>query len=184
MRTVADSLSEALGRLAGSRTDEDAWETIYRRTWPFVFAISYRMMREAVAAEDVAQETFLRVARYFPFERIVDEKVFRFYIATIAKNAARDARRKRPREIPLDELPEPEDSRHADEEAEVASTLDWLGRQLSPADYALFQQLIAGAPVALASVAQDGGISYSAAAVRLHRLRGRIRKLLGLRVKT
>ena len=181
------SLDTALMCLARSRGDQDAWHVLYRRAWPFVFSIAFRVMRDPGIGEDVSQETFLRMARYFPFERNVPPKVFMAYLGQVARNTALDARRGRIREKAheveiapefdaLDRRPLP------GEDAQVRGTVVWLARKLSPSDAALLRQLLDDAPPDLSGVAGGLGVTYGAAGVRLHRLRSRIRKLLRLRV--
>ncbi len=182
-----DDLEEALARLAEFPGDQEAWATIYRRTAPFILSITFRMMQDFSAAEDVAQETFLRVAHYYPFHRRFEPKIFKIYIAQIARNAALDARRKHARvpQTGLEEATERADpGPEPGAEAQVASTLAWLEQRLTAQEAELFRQLIAEVPRPLSEIADGLGVSYNAAGVRLHRLRRRIGKLLGIRVKS
>jgi RNA polymerase sigma-70 factor (ECF subfamily) len=186
MSSPQHGIDVALERLAESPNNEEAWGTLYHRLWPFVFSICLRMIRAPEIAEDLTQETFLRIARYFPFQRRFDEKVFMLYIAQVARRVTLDAlhRRDRASETTLDALAETADpAPRPGEAAEVASTLEWLVRQLSPADAELFRHLVKSAPLSPVDIASDLGVSYSAAGVRLHRLRARIRKLLRSRTR-
>lgn len=176
----------ALDILAVSRGDEHAWNVLYARAWPFVFSITFRILRDPGSAEDAAQETFIRVARHYPFPRRLDDKVFYAYVAQVARHVAFDSRRRQARiaEEALDEAAETPDSRpQPGADAEAASTLEWLAGRLSESEAALLRQLLREAPSELSDMAQELGVSYSTAAVRLHRLRKRIRQLLRLDVK-
>jgi len=65
---AASSIETALARLRHAPTDQDAWADLYRLTWPFVLALCHRRLspsRRVVDAEDLAQEVFLRFARYW-----------------------------------------------------------------------------------------------------------------------
>jgi RNA polymerase sigma factor (sigma-70 family) len=56
-----------LERLREDTTDQTAWTSLFRMTWPFVVAICHRSLpapRRVVDAEDIAQEVFFAFSRY------------------------------------------------------------------------------------------------------------------------
>jgi RNA polymerase sigma factor (sigma-70 family) len=172
-------LDGALERLAESRDDEAAWTVLQNRLWPYVFAVAYRELKGAArAAEDVAQETFLRLVRSAPFERLQDPSDMRAYAGTVARNLARDTARREARQPML----------AADRERSRSEPVGSLGPQLpedvlervrgqlAPKEAALLELVLQGD--SLESVAKKLGVRYGTAAVRIHRLRNHLRKLL------
>lgn len=82
--------------------DRDAFETIIRGSSRALFAITYGVLQDRADAEDVVQDAFVKAwkSRW----RVRDPEKFPAWLATIARNGARDAARKR-RTVPLtDEL--------------------------------------------------------------------------------
>lgn len=167
-------LEEALRRLAESRYDEAAWTVLHNSLWPLVFAVAYRELKGAArAAEDVAQEAFLRLVRSAPFARLQDPADMRAYVATVARNVARDLARNEARQPKF---------------AAVAEPLGPLGPQLPEGVLERARDLLEPAEVALLelvvqeddirSVAMKLGVRYGTAAVRIHRLRNKLRKIL------
>src|SRR5436853_5240536 len=109
-------LGDILGTLAEQRESVEGWDLLYRRFWPFVLTITIRYIRDETLAQDVAQDVFLRLARYCDFSefRGRDEWTFRAYIARVAINTSHDElqRRTRRREDSLavaDEMPATDD---------------------------------------------------------------------------
>ncbi|MCC7355196.1 MAG: sigma-70 family RNA polymerase sigma factor [Anaerolineae bacterium] len=93
------SHSEAL--LEGLRQgDEVAFETIFRTYYGRVFALAYRLLGSAQEAEDVAQETFLRLyLRPLPRGREHNLLAWLLKVATnLGYNAARARRRRQVKE--------------------------------------------------------------------------------------
>lgn len=179
---VPDELAFALARLRQSPSDDGAWRSIYRRLWPFVVAVAHRRVRDKGIAEDIAQDVFARIARYRPYDRIHEPEQFRAYVWRMAVNVANAyARSARRRKRGLQALwdwgardpvaPEASDDRLVFEEL-----LSLARDKVEPQDHALLGLLLEGRP--LAEVASKLGLTYSAAGVRLHRLRHRLRKSL------
>jgi len=85
--------------------DEPAWETLVALHWKLVWKIGWMILRDVHAAEDVAQDTFVKVRERLPQFR--GERPLRGWIQAISRNQARDElrrRRRRPREVSLDSL--------------------------------------------------------------------------------
>lgn len=178
-------LHALVARLASSPADEDAWRALYRQTWPFVFAVVYRRLRGAKAlAEDASQEVFLRLVRACPFERLRDPDAFRRYVWRVADNVARTyARRILARHAA--EIPTPEaeigarDVQRVDlveEKLAAEELLRQVVGGIEPRDRELLRLVLAGH--SLSEIAKATGVTYGSAAVRLHRLRQRLRKSL------
>jgi RNA polymerase sigma-70 factor (ECF subfamily) len=124
------------------RGDEEAWEVIVRRHSDAAWKLGWMMVREREAAEDVVQETFVRVRA-----KLSDYRggSFRSWILAICRNQARDELRRRGRracEVSLEGASlagEPQEDRWADlvdlhealdglpEDEREALLLQWAG---------------------------------------------------------
>ena len=182
MKTSPPSLSNLLVRLRQEPANEEAWSALYKRLWPFVYGIVYyRLGGARTAAEDAAQEVFLRLARAWPSLNIVDEAAWRGYVWRVADNVARTWRKKLclsrgcP-EAALETVPSPAPTPEA---AAVAnSELRRVIASLDGVDLTIVRLLLDGQD--LQAVARATGLSYNAAAVRLHRMRLKLHKDLVL----
>ncbi len=96
--TVDDSL---MASLAGGRAD--ALREIIRRHGPALVNFLYQLVGDRAAAEDLSQETFLRV--YRAASRYVPGGGFRAWLYTIARHLALN--HQRDRALERDRLPEP-----------------------------------------------------------------------------
>jgi RNA polymerase sigma-70 factor (ECF subfamily) len=92
--TPADDLADpALVALArkGEVEAEPAFKLLYERYRDHVFAFLVRLVRDESLADDLLQETFLRV--YRGLDRYHPERSFRAWVFQIARNAAIDSLR-------------------------------------------------------------------------------------------
>jgi len=178
-----EALSNGLKRLAEEPTDENAWRTVFDRLWPFVIAIAWRRLKDRTAAEDAAQEVFLRLLRMRPFVEITEPEEFKAYLWRMTVNVANDTARKH---------------RHSDHLHEAVSNVrrtdEWV--QLHPTDQRLLFEEVMGLAkgdlstdenevlkrlilgLTIREIAHELGLAYSAAAVRVHRLRRKLDKIL------
>jgi RNA polymerase sigma factor (sigma-70 family) len=167
---------QTLERLAADPSDEGAWTDLYRRYWPFVFAVAYRRCRGGrELAEDIAQHVFLRLLRARPFDRIQSPAALRSFLYVMTENAAKShlARLLSRRESPLpDSFDAPVES-----STETHWLIEQITRTLAPVDQRILALVAAG--MGLKEVASATGLSYANTAVRLHRLR----KLLRVRLQ-
>ncbi len=179
------SIAEALAVLAVSRRDENAWATLYRQMWPFVRAVVYRRLGSVEGlADDAAQEVFARLLRSCPFSRLREPDAFRGYVWRISDNVARTYRRRliSRHELPLPggEEQEVADSRQArgQQAIELKELMQQAWRRLSFSDRRVLRMLVQGHSTK--EIAREIGVSYGAAAIRLMRLRSKLRNSLVL----
>ena len=79
-----DEPSDALLALGARQGDAEAYSGLVRRYQTAVFSVCYRMLGELGAAEDMAQETFLRA--YLHLESFQIERPFGPWIRKVAAN--------------------------------------------------------------------------------------------------
>ena len=185
MRTgETPDLGAILDRLAHSRGDEEAWELLYRRFWPLVMAVTYRILggRRDLAA-DASQEVFLRLLRYCKFDQFRDPDAFKAYLYVICRNVALDFLSQLAR-TPEVLTPEPH-AESPDSHVETVTPeliavlrqqLRELLSELNEPDRHIVQLLMEG--FSIAEIATQTGMTYSTVATRLHRLRRRVRNPL------
>lgn len=73
------------------RADQAAFQSLVHRQTRFVFRIAYALLRNTYDAEDVVQETFIRIYRKRAWLSMVDERA---YLARVAWRIARDRQRR------------------------------------------------------------------------------------------
>jgi RNA polymerase sigma-70 factor (ECF subfamily) len=90
-----DRSDESLVRAFAEEGDEAALDALVARHWERAFRVALRVVREPSTAEDVAQETFVKVAR--EARRFERDRAFAPWLYAIALNTARNALRSRKR---------------------------------------------------------------------------------------
>jgi RNA polymerase sigma-70 factor (ECF subfamily) len=93
--------------LAATAGDHPAFATLVERYVSAVYKFSYRYVRNGPDAEDVAQETFLRVWKNL--KKFDHAKSFKTWIFAIAKNASLDILKKR-KPMPFSQIGEEDDA--------------------------------------------------------------------------
>ena len=164
-----------LERLKAAPSDASAWAELYERYWPFVFAVAYSRSRGArELAEDIAQDVFLRLFRTKPFDRIPGSAALRSFLYVMTANAAKSqlTRIMSRRESPLPEAFEAA----VEGSVETRWDIERAAQALAPIDQKILSLVVSG--MRLKEVASATGLSYPNVAVRLHRLRKLLRKLL------
>lgn len=133
--------NEAKRVRAAQGGDAAEFQELVRRHYGMVFAIAYARLGEAEAAEDAAQETFLRA--WLHLGRLEDPARFAAWAARIARNLAADwaasgrrgggVARRLAQALPLEAVPEPADPSDAGarRKMEREEELDWLRRALA-----------------------------------------------------
>jgi len=156
---------------------ERLWSVWYTKTYPGVYYAAYRFSRgNADAARDLTQETFTRFVQYDAIQRVDDEEHARAFLIKTCRNLAID-RDARAREIPLDDIPEYHLAQPSDTPAGAGPDLEEMLQFLDTEDRKLIAWTQEG--FTLAEIARKLNISYTAAGVRLHRLRKRLRQKNG-----
>jgi len=172
------------------RGDPEACACMLKRYAPRVYAVAIRMVNDRDEAEEVLQETFISACKNI--HKFEGRSALNTWLHRIATNAAlMHLRKRKNREVSLDAPVETQDG-----EDVVREVQDWA---FSPDDHALnsetravLEQAIAALPETLRTVfvlreiegysteetANILGISISAAKVRLHRARLRLREML------
>jgi RNA polymerase sigma-70 factor (ECF subfamily) len=171
--------------LAGER---DAFGELVARHGGAVHRVAWRVLRSADDAEDAAQEAFVRAWRALPaFDQ---SREFRPWMLRIAANAAITMRSARRDHEPLDETDAAGEplrpgglSAPGASPADVAQAREMLAMVhravgAMPADAAALFQLRYGEELTVEEISEVLGMRPNAVAVALHRLRGRIRRLV------
>lgn len=178
-----DNLEEIVDRLARNRADQEAWTELYDLLWPRVYATAYRKLYgQRHLAEDASQEVFIRVLRYVDFTRLRQSADFLPYLNTIVSNVVRDIQVTEA--APVESLGPEHDLIAEDlkldstEFREIAATdmLKGILRGLGPRDRQIVALLAEGHD--LDEISKQTGITYSNAAVRVHRLRVKLRNYM------
>lgn len=169
-------LTQILMKLREVPDDETAWKQLFRELWPFVLAVSFRRLHgNRELAEDVAQEVFLLLARASPFERLTSADALKAYVWRMIQNTINSYLR-------LSQW-EPSTGLQVKEQAQIEPNLElglWIDKKLadlSTQNRELIWMIAEGH--SLADAAEATGLSYSAAGVRVHRLRKQLRDAFG-----
>lgn len=176
--TVDDDrdLARTLERLANDRDDEGAWRSLFDQIWPFAVGVAFRRLQgQGRLAEEAAQETFIRLVRFANFSVLREPSRFRSFVATTASRAAIDAIRSeasRSAEQELESIGDFPDPEQRSEQLELDLVLRAALQTLGEEDRRLVKLLVRG--YSLREIAGRLGIRYSAAGVRVHRLRARL----------
>jgi RNA polymerase sigma factor (sigma-70 family) len=174
-------LQQTLSRLAESRTDESAWSDLYEKVWPYAFSIVYRKLQGAQSeAEDAGVEVFVRLIQYCPFDRLQEPGAFIAYLSRVTVNIcykyAKDASKREACLVAVsEEITEGQisSSLPPDDRAHLEMAVGKVLNNLPPGDASLFELLLDGFSTSEISTVLD--ISYENAAVRVHRLRRKLR---------
>ena len=97
MRMVSDTKSKPLADL----TDEETFETVFKRYYPLVFQLAYRCTGHREEADDIAQEAFLRFYRTPPHATSEPER--RAWLCRVTTNLGLNALRSRQRRVSREE---------------------------------------------------------------------------------
>jgi RNA polymerase sigma-70 factor (ECF subfamily) len=127
--TVSETAPDEVTLVARARNGDDAaFEQLFERFYPMIYAFSYRACLDQAAAQDIAQEAFIKAAR--SLEGFRDGASFKPWIYRIATNTALDWRRARVRQDRLEEaLQASAGGSHSDHSA-VTEALEGLPAEL------------------------------------------------------
>ena len=176
-RDVTDALAQPISSLSAGGEAADSFESLYRRTFPRVYAYVASLLRDRAAAEDVtaqAYERAFRKRRSFRSTRGTPDA----WLFGIARNAALDELRRRKRRATLEVESEDLEGAGTSEEAERA-----LRRQAVRAALATLsgheRDMVAlkfAGGLSNAEIARVLGTSESNVGTRLHRTIERLRR--------
>ena len=165
------------------RGDRAAFDELVRRTYVDTYTLAVRLTGNEEDARDVVQETYLRAWK--GLKRFRGDAAFTTWLYRITANASYTLvdRRRRRRTSPIEDVPEQIDTRvEARTEDLVGATLGLqeLAASLDRLSPSLRSLVILKDVYGLSheEIAEDLGISVSAAKVRLHRGRKRLREML------
>lgn len=178
-----EKLRELLARLQEDPKNEDLWKALYVQIKRFVYAVAYRVLNgNDELAKDATQMVFLRLFEYCEFTEFSEPEEFLAYVATVSRHAALDLIKRERKYVTgldvtlCDFLPgTPTPKQHESAKNQLHDLLESLDSE----DAALVEMLIEGCT--LDEVAERLGISYAAGAVRIHRLREKLRNALNPR---
>lgn len=178
---LAQELRELVGE--ARRGDRSAFDELVRRTYVDTYTLAVRLTGNEEDAQDVVQETYLRAWK--SLKRFRGDAAFTTWLYRITANASYTLvdRRRRRRTSPIEDVPEQIDTRVE------ARTEDLVGANLGLSELSASLDLLSPSLRSLVilkdvyglsheEIAEDLGISVSAAKVRLHRGRKRLREML------
>ncbi len=172
---VAERISRPLRR--ANTTPSEAFEALYRRSFPRVYGYVATLLRDRTAAEEVTAQAFERAyrkRRSFRASRGTEEA----WLFGIARNAALDELRRRKRRVVLEVDPEDVQWVGAEEQVEGALRREAvraaLGR-LAPRERELVALRFAGG-LSHDEIGHVLGISAANAGTRLHRTLEKLRR--------
>jgi RNA polymerase sigma factor (sigma-70 family) len=170
---------ELVCALAAAPHDQVLWARLYDKLRPGVYYAAYRACRGATElARDLVQGAFERLLRYGDLKSFETDAQLAAYLRAIVWRLALAEMRRALVTTPLnpgdeEELASPFGPTDSDAEF-AAADLKSLAQDLSEDDRALLGQVVVGRT--LTEIADFAGISYSAAAVRVHRLKDKLRE--------
>jgi RNA polymerase sigma-70 factor, ECF subfamily len=160
------------------RGDRAAQAELVRATQRRVLALAYRVVGDPHEAEDVAQESYVRIFR--SLERFREESRFETWMYRIVTNTALNHLRSRGRFPALardEDVPEVASPERFEDAATDRDELDRALAKLPPSQrIPLVLKDVYGLPVK--DIARELGIEEGAVKVRLHRARRRMLELL------
>jgi RNA polymerase sigma-70 factor, ECF subfamily len=157
--------------------DESAFDALLERYRSPVFNFVYRLLGNTADAEDVAQETFVRV--YQKMDSYRPEEKFSTWLFAIARHRALDRLRYRQRHptTPLDAAPEPSSTSNAAADRELGEQIAAAIQKL-PEDQRTAIILSEYHDLSHSEIATIMGCSEKSVESRLYRARKTLRELL------
>jgi RNA polymerase sigma factor (sigma-70 family) len=160
--------------------DGKAWENAYRALRPAVYRTAYSLTGGNVAAaEDLTQEAFLRFLQYTDLNALDSDEHLLSYLRQTVRHLCWDRKKNAVVTTSVD-TPEAQFMLNRGADNEEVESLAWDIEQLSGTlpelERQLLRELITGSP--LADIARKLNITYGAAAVRVHRLRAKLRHII------
>jgi RNA polymerase sigma-70 factor, ECF subfamily len=171
---VNDTSDEALMRDV-REGNVDRLGVLFERHYARVHALCYRLTRRADAADDLAQETFLRVLRYRDTFR--GDAAFATWLYRVAYNVCHEFWRQGRRDESMERIPEqPDRPKHAEPVSERHALLEQAMVRLEPEQRAVLV-LTRYHDLKYDDVAQVLDCTPAAARVRAHRALNDLREI-------
>jgi RNA polymerase sigma factor (sigma-70 family) len=172
--------SDLIRKLRKAPGNEKLWAEWYKSAYPRVYYAAYRLSYGRTdVARDLTQETFSRFIEYRVLERVLDEPRATAYLIATCRNVAID-RNKEAGRISLEGLEAARSVAAADVPAESEIDIERVLQELGPDDGMLVQWMRDG--LSVSEIALRLQVTYSAAGVKVHRLRKRLRDLISPQV--
>lgn len=172
-------------RLRADPGNPDLWTVFYRAFHGPVYYLLHRFCGgDTSLAEDLCQEAFLRFIKYNALSKVQDEASALAFLRTTARNVfySHLESSRRARTVSIDDLSEKEGLQVAARGQSVPSVqqdasldVERFAMKLSPREREMLGMSLAG--FSLSEMAAAQGIRYGTAAIRLHRLKHRLRQI-------
>lgn len=117
------------------KKDEPAFDEVYRKYYRLVKHVAYTIIPSECIAEDIAQETFLKM--YENIDTYQNDVSFTAWLCTISRNLALNEKKKRSRLSEMPEYEKADNDMRPDEKAEENQLLERIKALLSEKDYDL-----------------------------------------------
>ena len=168
-------MTEHVAAIRRNPADQAAWQRWFEACHSRLYYVLYfRTGGNVQRAQDAAQEALLRFVRYRGYEKTATDRDALAYLIRTGLNVLAGERAALPTaDSPVETI---EDPGRPIETAEKASDLERVLAQLSPDDAEALRLAIAGHGTA--EIAQALGITYTAAASRLHRAKARAKEIM------
>jgi RNA polymerase sigma factor (sigma-70 family) len=166
-----------IARIRRDPAREQGWADWYKSAYPRLYYVAFRLARgNADAARDLTQDSFARFLAYGAIDRVQSDQHALAFLIKTCRNLAIN-RGARAHEVSLDGAEELEAAPAPDAALDAALDLERLLQKLLPADRQLLEWARDG--LSLSEIARNLGVSYTAAGVRLHRLKKQLRDACG-----
>lgn len=173
-------ISGLLKDLRERQQDGNVWEKAYRALRPAVYRTAYSLMGgDVAAAEDMTQEAFLRFLQYADLNALESDEHLLAYLRQTVRHLCWDRQKSAVATTSIDTA-EAQYALNKSGDSEEVESLAWDIEQLSgtlpKVERQLLRELIIGSP--LPDIARKLDITYGAAAVRVHRLRAKLHRII------
>ena len=166
--------ADLVGRIRERPIDQHRWAAWYKSVYPKLYYVAFRLANgNADVARDLIQEAFARFISYRAIERVSNDKHALSFLVKTCRNLAFD-HNARAHQLPQESPEELEAIAGAEQPIEPALDFDRMIQSLEPQDRQLMQWAREG--MTLSEIAAKLGVTYTAAGVRLHRVRKRLRE--------
>jgi RNA polymerase sigma factor (sigma-70 family) len=168
--------TDLIQRLRKQPDSERLWEAWYRSTYPKLYFAAFRLASgNPDLARDLTQGAFTRFLEYRAIDKVQSDQHALAYLIKTCRNLAID-RNAQVRNVPLESLTEAESIPAPEQQQESIVDLQRAVDELDDVDRELAQWMREG--LGVGEIAKKLDISYTAAGVRIHRLKKQLRAAL------